>query len=118
MFRNSMRILSGKLVIIEDDHATAQLLRAAVEGEGATVVGIADTVDEAMALISELSPTQAIIHIRYVAMTSVDIAAEFREQGVETIFLACFDDWFEFSDEDPGEPASMSANFDKRVAQV
>jgi hypothetical protein len=109
MFRLSSSDLRGRrILIVEDDLHTARVLEAAAIADGGIVIANVPTIEEGLALANDKLLDQAVVHIRYTYRTPLIIPEAFARYGIETVFVACHDDWFDFDDEWEYPPARLA----------
>ena len=109
MFRLSSRELTGRrILLIEDDAETARALGLAIREAGGSVVAVAVTVEDGLHAAHDASIDQALLHIRYTCQARLNIPEAFARLGIETVFIACFDDWFDFDNDVEETPARMA----------
>jgi DNA-binding NarL/FixJ family response regulator len=85
---------SSKLLVVEDEYLVAMDIEATLRDAGFTVVGIAVSAEEAVALARAHGPDLVIMDIRLAGpRDGVDAALElFRESGVRCIFATAHSD--------------------------
>jgi two-component system, response regulator PdtaR len=67
----------GRVAIVEDDAPMAQFLEGTLEDAGYEIVGMAETVDDAVSLIGWQRPDLALLDVRLMGQrTGVDVAME------------------------------------------
>lgn len=86
--------LEATILIVEDDAIIAFDLAETVRGMGHTVCGNATTMDEALALAAEFTPTLALMDIRLAeGDNGIEVARELRRQRfLPVIFVTAFPD--------------------------
>lgn len=77
------------LLIVEDEFLIADDLRAILEQAGYQVIGVAESVAEAQALIARQTPTIVLLDIFLVGeQTGIDLAQWLSEQDIPFVFLS------------------------------
>lgn len=100
MFRLATCMLEGrKVLLVEDDEYTADIVSASIENAGGTIVGYSDTVKEAIGMVVTSGAELLMLHVRYVRDVAVPIRDICLPLGIEVEFMACYDDWYEFADD-------------------
>jgi PAS domain S-box-containing protein len=86
--------MKGKILVVEDEPVVALDLQQEVEQLGLTVVGLAESADEALLVAEENRPDLALMDIRIVgSMDGVQTARLLREAyGIPVIFLTSYSD--------------------------
>ena len=86
--------MKGKILVVEDEPVVALDLQQEVEQLGLTVVGLAESADEALLAAEENRPDLALMDVRIVgSMDGVQTARLLREAyGVPVIFLTSYSD--------------------------
>jgi DNA-binding NarL/FixJ family response regulator len=84
----------SRILVVEDDFLVASEMEVALQGAGFTVVGVAASADEAIALAQSTVPDLAIIDIRlYGTRDGVEVAlALFRDHTIPCIFATAHAD--------------------------
>jgi len=82
------------ILIVEDDYLIAMQAESALTDAGFSIVGVATTADEALALARTQTPVLAVMDIRLAGKRDgVDAAGDlFRELGVRCVFATAHDD--------------------------
>ncbi len=86
--------MKGKILVVEDEPVVALDLQQEVEQLGLTVVGLAESADEALLAAEENRPDLALMDVRIVgSMDGVQTARLLREAyGIPVIFLTSYSD--------------------------
>lgn len=86
--------MKGKILVVEDEPVVALDLQQEVEQLGLTVVGLAESADEALLVAEENRPDLALMDVRIVgSMDGVQTARLLREAyGIRVIFLTSYSD--------------------------
>lgn len=86
--------MKGKILVVEDEPVVALDLQQEVEQLGLTVVGLAESADEALLVAEENRPDLALMDVRIVgSMDGVQTARLLREAyGIPVIFLTSYSD--------------------------
>ena len=82
------------VLIVEDDYFVASELEAAFAEAGISVVGVANSADEALSIAAQKRPKIAVVDIRLVGeRDGVDVAIKLRnEHGIPSIFASAHSD--------------------------
>ena len=82
-------LLCGRrILVVEDDYFTAELLRSELEAEGATVVGPAPRVGDALDLLArEAPPDAAVLDVDLDGETSCPVADALRHRNVPFVLV-------------------------------
>jgi DNA-binding response OmpR family regulator len=94
--------MDRKVLLVEDDGHTAELVAQSIMAAGGSVVGFSSTLEQAVQIAETHAIDMVLLHIRYVPECKGPIRELFAAKGIAVEFLACFDDWFDFADEDDG----------------
>lgn len=99
MFRlASCQLMDRKVLLVEDDEYSADVVAQSVKAGGGTLVGYATTLEQAVQIANSHSIDLVLLHIRYVQEHKGPISELFASKGISVEFLACFEDWFDFAD--------------------
>lgn len=87
--------LKGQTVlVVEDDFFIAEDLRCSFEERGATVVGPAASVSDALSLIEKTDHIDAAtLDVSLGKEKAFSVADAMRERGVPCVFVTGYDDW-------------------------
>ena len=77
-----------KILIIEDEALVALEIERMLTAAGYRVVGVADTMDETMALAAQWHPDLALCDIRLGRESGVAVATCLKAQGVPSLFVS------------------------------
>lgn len=81
--------LTLRLLIVEDEALVAMLIEDALALHGHTIVGIADTTSEAIALAERERPDMALCDVKLMAGDDgVSVAQALAERGIACLFLS------------------------------
>lgn len=83
-----------RVLLVDDDDALREAIRAMLEDQGVPVVGEAGTGAEAIELARRLHPDVAVIDFRMPGMDGVEVTASIREVSPATrvVMLTAFDE--------------------------
>ena len=97
----SQKFFGRRILVIEQDDAIVESMRAAIAGAGGTALGPMNDIDEALFYIATVGRVDCVlIETSVTASTSRPIPELFRDRGVETIFVIGHDDWFDEDEDD------------------
>lgn len=81
-----------RVLVVEDDFVLADGMEQALTAQGATVVGPAATVSQALGLIARAEPLDgAVLDIRLLTEWVYPVADVLRERGVPFVFATGYD---------------------------
>ena len=78
--------MAAKILLVEDDALMAKNLKVRLEAMGYTVIGPAETLEEAESLAASGRPDAALLDFDVGGGTSVDLAARLADSGVAVAF--------------------------------
>jgi DNA-binding response OmpR family regulator len=82
-----------RVLLVEDNFLLALNLASVISGEGYQVIGPAPSVDRAMHDAQTHRPQAAVLDIRIVGGTSVQVATMLRARNVPLLFISAYDPW-------------------------
>ncbi|MFV0623368.1 response regulator [Sphingomonas sp. ac-8] len=85
------RLKSCCILVVEDEYLLADELATELEDEGATVLGPAPTIEQALALLESHAPDGAVLDLNLGGEPAFPIADALIERGVPLIFTTGYD---------------------------
>lgn len=80
-----------RVLVVEDDYFVAEELAAALERNGATVLGPASSVEAGRSLAGEHAPDCVLLDVNLRGENAFELADELRERGIFTVFATGYD---------------------------
>jgi DNA-binding response OmpR family regulator len=96
---SSVQISGRRVLVIEDDIATAAIIAEHAERAGALVAACVSTIEEARHWGGLYGVSHILLDTRHAATSPLGFKQTFRILGVELVFIAGFDDWYDQEDD-------------------
>jgi len=84
-----VQVRHARIVIVEDEALVAMLIEDSLSAAGHEILGVADTVAQAIALVDRTSPDLVLCDITLLnGESGLDVAATMAERGIPSLFVS------------------------------